>query len=168
MITRALTLAGGLAGAATFAQFPEFSQQYTQRLAGAVDELTRVAADFDASAHAADLTREAALDQMTGTPFLDRRRADMTATFTRLEALQADLAALRGAGPFLRAYEMRHLIDPQIAARAAQDFSPALPLTFEGLIFAALGLLAGLALVSLIRRLAALILYPFRPRAKAT
>ena len=36
---RTLTLAGALAGAVSLSQFPEFSQQYLQRLSGAVDEL---------------------------------------------------------------------------------------------------------------------------------
>ena len=61
MIVRALVLAGGVLGAASVSQFPEFSQQYTQRLGGAVDALGQVVADFDASAAAAGLDREAAL-----------------------------------------------------------------------------------------------------------
>ncbi|MEC7965452.1 MAG: DUF2937 family protein, partial [Pseudomonadota bacterium] len=55
MIVRTLTLIAGLSGAAVTAQFPEFSQQYAQRLGGAVDELTAVVADFDASAQASGL-----------------------------------------------------------------------------------------------------------------
>ena len=37
MILRVLAVAAGLAGAGTLSQFPEFSQQYVQRLGGAVD-----------------------------------------------------------------------------------------------------------------------------------
>ena len=44
MFMRAIAVAGGLAGAAGLSQFPEFSQQYVQRLGGAVDELTAVVA----------------------------------------------------------------------------------------------------------------------------
>ena len=47
MITRTLVLAGGVAGAAILSQFPEYAQQYTQRLGGAVDALGQVVADFD-------------------------------------------------------------------------------------------------------------------------
>ncbi|MEL7345872.1 MAG: DUF2937 family protein, partial [Pseudomonadota bacterium] len=82
---RILALAGGLAGAAGMSQFPEYSQQYTQRLAGAVDELSTVVADFDASALASGLTRQEALAQLSGTEFLDRRQADMTRTLTRYD-----------------------------------------------------------------------------------
>ena len=78
-----VTLAGGVAGAATLSQYPEFTQQYLQRLAGQVDALALVARDFDASALEAGFGREAALDQMTGAPFLEARQTDMRATFAR-------------------------------------------------------------------------------------
>ncbi|WP_300519133.1 DUF2937 family protein [Aliiroseovarius sp.] len=58
---RVLALVGGLGGAVTLSQFPEYSQQYLQRLAGAVDELSAVVAAFDASAAGFDLTRVEAL-----------------------------------------------------------------------------------------------------------
>ena len=51
MILRALTLAAGLTGAAGASQFPEFSQQYVQRLGGAVDELTRFVAEMQTDKH---------------------------------------------------------------------------------------------------------------------
>lgn len=51
-------------------------------------------ADFDASAVAEGLSREAALDQMQGTAFLERRRDDMLATITRFTRLRGDLEAL--------------------------------------------------------------------------
>ena len=61
MIVRAITLAGGLAVGAGTSQFPEFSQQYAQRLGGAVDALSEVVADFDTSAVAEGLSRSEAL-----------------------------------------------------------------------------------------------------------
>jgi len=39
---RILATAGGIAGAVALSQFPEFSQQYVQRLSGATDELRAV------------------------------------------------------------------------------------------------------------------------------
>lgn len=165
MIGRTLTLVGGLAGAASLSQFPEYSQQYTQRLGGAVDELSRVVADFDASAAAEGLSRDEALEQMRGTAFVERRRADMTRTLTRYEQLTADLAALQSAGPFTRAYRIAHFDDTDIARRAAQDFKPAVPLTFEGLSFAGLGLLLGSLLITLLRDLLGLLMRPFRRRS---
>ena len=164
MIGRTLTLAGGLAGAVTLSQFPEYSQQYTQRLAGAVDELSQVVHDFDRSAEAEGLSRAEALAAMTGTPFVERRRSDMTRTIARYERLTADLSALRSAGPFTRAYNLAHIDDPTIARRAAADFRPAVPLSFEGVTFAAVGLLVGGFVIMLLRELLAVLMMPFRRR----
>lgn len=164
MILRALTLAGGLAGAATTAQFPEYSQQYMQRLGGAVDALGEVVADFDASAAASGLTRDAALAQLQGTEFLERRRADMTRTVTRHAQLRHDLQVLKGQGPFTRAYNARRFTDPEIAKAAWQAFKPAIPVNFAGLSFAGLGFFLGVVAFGL---LGAILRWPFRRRKLA-
>ena len=52
-IAKALCLAGAFVGGGSLSQYPEFAQQYTQRLAGQVDALGQVVADFDRSALAA-------------------------------------------------------------------------------------------------------------------
>jgi len=164
MILRALTLAGGLAGAATTAQFPEYSQQYIQRLGGAVDALGKVVADFDASATASGLSREEALTQLQGTDFLERRRADMTRTVTRYTQLNHDLEVLKGQGPFTRAYNARRFSDPEIAKAAWQAFQPAIPVNFAGLSFAGVGFFLGLLAFSL---LGGLLCWPFRRKRLA-
>lgn len=164
MILRGLTLAGGIAGAAATSQFPEFSQQYTQRLGGAVDALAEVVGDFDASAAAVGLDRQAALAQMGGSDFLERRKADMQVTFARYDRLRNDLASLEGQGPFMRAYHLPRFSDPQIARAAWQVYQPALPMNFAGLSFAAAGfLLASVVFGGLLR----LLLWPFRRRRPA-
>lgn len=164
MILRGLTLAGGLAGAAATSQFPEFSQQYIQRLGGAVDALGVVVADFDASATAAGLDRQTALEQMQGTAFLDSRRADMTRTIARHADLQSSLKTLQGEGPFMRAYNLPKLTDPQIARAAWDIYQPAVPLNFAGIIFGLVGLVAGGMLVGALLRLLS---WPFRRRRAA-
>ena len=163
MIGRALMLAGGFAGAALTSQFPEYSQQYIQRLGGAVDALSEVVADFDASARAEGLSREAALDQMVGTAFIERRQADMRRTFTRHARLSADLSTLQGAGPFTRAWQAYRFTDAEVARAAFEAYQPALPLTFAGLTFALAGFAAGLAAIWAVLRL---ILWPFAGRAR--
>ena len=168
MILRALTLAGGLTVGAGVSQFPEFSQQYAQRLGGAVDALTQVVEDFDASANSEGLTRATALDQMRGTDFLDRRRNDMERTFARHAALSADLDALKGQGPFMRAYHATRFSDRQVAKAAWAAYQPALPLNMTGAIFAGVGFVLGLIAVAILLRIARL---PFqllrRNRAEA-
>lgn len=142
MILRTLTLVGGLCVGATSAQLPEFSQQYVQRLGGAVDALEQVVADFDTSAAAEGLSREAALTQMTGSAFVERRRADMERSFARYDDLRVGLREMQVAGPFMRAYHMAEF-DTDIARAAWADFRPALPLTFAGVVFAAAGFVLG-------------------------
>ena len=157
MLLRTLTLAGGLAGAAGMSQFPEFSQQYVQRLGGAVDELTRFVAEFDVDAASLGLSRAAALAELAEGGAMGARRAEtMSRTLARHDRLSGDLAALQAAGPFTRLYRAGHLGDGEIARQAWGAFRPALPLTFEGVVCAGLGFLAGTAalggLVALVRR----------------
>lgn len=161
MILRALTLAGGIAGAAATSQFPEFSQQYLQRLGGAVDALAEVVTDFDASAQTVGLTRDAALEQMQGTAFLERRRGDMTRTFARYETLRTDLDMLEGEGPFMRAYRLPHFSDVEIAGAAWSAYQPAIPLNFAGLSFAGVGFVLGSVALGFVMRLLS---WPFRRR----
>ena len=163
MILRSLVLAGGLLGGATASQFPEFSQQYTQRLGGAVDALSEVVADFDASAASADLTRDEALEQMQGTEFLDSRRIDMTRTFQRYDTLRADLDVLQSAGPFMRAYHATRLRDRDVARAAVAAYEPAVPINMAGLIFAGTGFLAGLLTFSFVLRVVS---WPFRRKRR--
>lgn len=145
---RVLAMVGGLAGAAGVSQFPEFSQQYLQRLAGQVDALTRMVADFDASAAASGLDRSGALGQMAGTAFLEARGQDLRRTFARHEALADDLAHLRAVSPLQRLSMPLRLADPEIARATWADFRPALPLTADGLMAAFLGFCAGWGLLA--------------------
>ena len=57
MVLRAFLVSFGIVSGAGFSQFPEFSQQYLQRLGGAVDELSTVVSDFDRSAATFGMTR---------------------------------------------------------------------------------------------------------------
>lgn len=165
MLVRAITLAGGLTGAAGFSQFPEFSQQYIQRLSGAVDELSRVVAEFDADGAALGLSRGEALDQLAqGGAFGAERARTMEKTMARQMRLSSDLAALRDASPFVRASQPVRFADSEIAARTYEDFKPAVPLTVEGVVFAGAGFFAGFVVIG---ALLALLRLPFRRRQTA-
>ncbi len=162
MVIRVLALAGGLTGAVGLSQFPEISQQYMQRLGGAVDALAVVVRDFDASASAEGLSRDQALQDMRGSAFLDRRRADMERTFARYDRLRADLDHLRTASPYARALHVRRMTDRDVAQATLEAYVPAVPVSTAGFVFGAVGFLAGYAVV--LAMLAGLRL-PFR-RAK--
>lgn len=159
-----LTIAGGLAGAAGLSQYPEFSQQYTQRLAGQVDALSEVVADFEASALRSGLTRTQAFEQMVGTPFLLDRQADMRRTFTRHAALTDHLEQLRAATPMARLTMPQRLMDSETLSKTWGDFTPAVPLSASGAVAAGVGYVAGWGLVG---ALLALLAWPFRRKRLA-
>ena len=154
-------MAGGIAGAVALSQFPEFSQQYLQRLSGAVDELRLVTAAFDLTARASGLSREAALAEIGGTAFTDDLRANMAANFDRYERLEVDYNALSGVDPLSRLARFWHFRDVDLARRTWDDFRPAMPVTMDGLIFAGIGFGAGWALIA---GLLGLLARPFRRR----
>ena len=64
MLLRRLAIAIGLLCALLGSQLPEFAQQYRQRLGGALDELNRMIAQFDAEASGQSLTRDQGLDHL--------------------------------------------------------------------------------------------------------
>ncbi len=163
---RILTLTAGLAGAAGLSQFPEFSQQYLQRLGGAVDELQRVVADFDASAEGVGMTRDQALSALSEGAFQEARQADMRRTIAREARLSADLAALRDASMAQRALQPQRFTDPEIAAAAWADFKPAVPVTLTGAGFAGTGFIVGGGVFAALLRLLGWPLRRLRGRGK--
>ncbi|GKY88325.1 DUF2937 family protein [Sinisalibacter aestuarii] len=147
---RILAMAGGIAGAVALSQFPEFSQQYVQRLSGAVDELRGVTLAFDTTARIAGMSREEALDAIGDGEFQTRLRDDMRSRIYRYERLNADYQALAGAAPLQRLARFWHIRDVELVERTWDDFRPALPVTSEGLISAGIGFAGGWGLVTLL------------------
>ena len=140
---RTLTMAGGIAGAVALSQFPEFSQQYMQRMSGAVDELRGVVVAFDLTATASGLTRQEALDRMQGDDFQEGLRDTIETSINRYESLSTNLTALRSATPLERLGQFYRFSDTDLAQRTWQDFKPAVPVTTDGLIAAGIGFLVG-------------------------
>lgn len=146
---RILALAGGIAGAVALSQFPEFSQQYVQRLSGARDELRAVSFAFDTAAKVGGLSREEALTELRGTSFGDRFSDDMRTRLYRFERLDADYQALAEAQPLQRLARLWRFRDRELVQRTWDDFQPAVPVTSEGLVFAGIGYAGGWGLVML-------------------
>lgn len=140
---RILAILGGVSGAVALSQFPEFSQQYLQRLAGKVDALTEVAAAFDATATTNGMTREAALLALAGTPVLEDQQADMRAVLDRQARLAGNLATLRNASPLARLAMPQRFGDLETLRATYADFKPAIPATTEGAITAGIGYAGG-------------------------
>lgn len=147
---RLLALLAGLAGAGTLSQFPEFSQQYYQRLSGAVDELRPIALTVDLTARAQGLSREEALAQLQGNETADNIRDRLATSVRRYDRLSAAEARLADATPLERLTQPWNLADPELFDRTLEDYKPALPLTQAGLITAVIGFALGWLLVALV------------------
>jgi Protein of unknown function (DUF2937) len=154
MIRRTLSLAIALLSALTFSQLPEFTQQYSQRLGGAIDELTRVVQRFDTDSVAVGEDRKSALERLARSPdeLARRQSGAMAANMTRLDALQAQQAEMAIAGPFNRIVAFLSDPDPQIAKATWDSFEPGVPATGEGVASGGAGFLLGGGLTSMIGR----------------
>jgi hypothetical protein len=147
MMTRRLALAIGLLCGLIGAQWPEFSQQYRQRLGGALDELRRVVAAFDAETESHSLTPAEAVARLKTNPdpLARERGADIEGDIVREARLEEEFAELQGAGPLRRLIVMAGDFDSATADQTLRDFEPAIPVTSEALIVGALALVFGWA-----------------------
>lgn len=160
---RILAILGGVSGAVTLSQFPEFSQQYLQRLAGKVDALTEVAASFDATAARNGLTRDTALAALTGSPVLVDQQTDMRRTLTRQAQLFENLVKLRAASPLERMIMPQRFGDLETLQATYADFKPAVPATSVGAITAGIGYALGWAVVGVFGRMLTMLFWRRRP-----
>jgi hypothetical protein len=142
-LRRFLIILVGFAGGLTGSQFPEFAQQYRQRLGGALDELRQIVADFDADAAKNGLTREEALATYgrSPEPFLRDRGVTMAGVMRRFESLSEQRAKLELASPLTRPIVVLRSPDERVMEGAWADFEPAVPVTNAGIVWAAAGLL---------------------------
>ena len=147
---RVLCLIGGLTGAAGLSQFPEFSQQYLQRLAGQVDELTRQVVEFDQTAMADGKGREEMLQAMAATPLVAGQEAMWRRTFARHARLSENLMVLRDASPLDRLTMPHRMADPATMQAVWNDFTPAMPLSAAGATSAVTGFLSGWLVLAVI------------------
>ena len=157
---------GGLGLAIALSQFPEYAQQYTQRLGGAVDELRVITEDFDRAAAEGGLDRAAALGryEVSNDDFLAGRGGSMTATFQRYEQLSATLMRIQNADPIERFQSLPAYLDTDIGRRTLESYKPAIPVTMEGILYAGGGFILGYLILSGLWRFLAM---PFRKRYAA-
>lgn len=163
---RVVASIGGVALAVALSQFPEYAQQYTQRLGGAVDELRIVTEKFDRDAQTAGLDRQQALTRFESSSdtFLAGRGTSEAANFARYEQLSATLARIQNANAVQRFQMLPAYFDTDIGSRTLENYQPAVPVTVEGILYAGGGLLVGYLFMSGLWRFLAM---PFRRRYPA-
>jgi hypothetical protein len=145
MLGRMLTMAMALLGGILFSQAPEFAQQYRQRIGGALDELRAVITQFDTEANRNGLDRERALGVYSASPerFLHSQGDAMRHTFNRYENLEQQSRDLQEAQPLAKPFVILRNPDPDLIINAWHDFSPGVPITIAGIIWAVVGLIIG-------------------------
>ncbi|NVK34628.1 MAG: DUF2937 family protein [Rhodobacteraceae bacterium] len=137
-----LALVTGSAGS----QFPEFAQQYRQRIGGAIDALQEVMTDFQADASRFGLSVDEAIARLKASDdgLVQKRGYTIERTQDRLVRLIDQREAFQSAGPFARLVIFLESMDPKLARSTVEDFEPAIPVTSEGIVTAGLGAGAGL------------------------
>lgn len=146
MMKRFITGFVATCGAALSAQFPTFYHHYVQRLGGRLDQ-ARVQLDRiqdAARAESMSLTDYIEVFLRSGVSAHRRQGTIMLDEVSDLEQMQAALSALGDAPALARPLRFAEHLDPGLLQATLGGFVPGLPLTFEGLAYAAAGLLAGL------------------------
>jgi hypothetical protein len=159
-------LADGIAavvGAAALSQFPEFFQQYLQRLGGRLDQAIVQRDRIVAAANQHSLAIQEYLRRLVDNPdaVVRSEGANAAAALADAARLTAAHDALVAAGPWERPLAFARGFDPDLARATWERFIPAVPLSPESLLYAGMGLVLGLMLLALGERL---VRAPFRRR----
>jgi len=150
-------------GALLFSQLPLYMLYYTQQLQGHVAELKL---QVDAMGHAAAQTGKSLHQYVL--KFLSSTDADfnsqghfMQGMIDRFDSLSTGLQALHNASVWERPYVFFKYFNIEIAKSTWSHYKVGVPLSFEGAIYALFGILAGLALFFLLKRLLSAALSPW-------
>lgn len=162
MITRAISMLAGVAGAVAVSQAPGYTLQYMQNLEGRVDELRTIVERFEANIAEIGYDRERALAECSVAEQLLGALCDgITEDIARYEALRAHQAELLAAEGWARPVVLARNVQADIAESAYDRFEPAVPATATGAGYAAAGFAGAWGLLTMVLGLATA---PFRRR----
>lgn len=152
MIGRMLSGALIVVSAVTASQLPEFAQQYRQRIGGAVDELRSFVTRFDSDAASQGLSRNDALARhlVSADEFFRKRGQSMQITIDRLDRLAIQQKAMSDDSAVVRLVNFAGYADRDLTKATFNAFEPAIPVTTEGGILAAIGAALGWMLARLL------------------
>ncbi len=152
MLIRRLALFFAMIFGVIGAQFPEYAQQYRQRLGGAIDELNTIIARFDQDAAQSGISEHEGITRLQHNPdvFVQGRGDQMNEIIARRDKLQRQSQIYTDSGSIRRVWELATQADPYIAWRAYQTFEPGVPVTTEGVVSASIGFIVGWGLFRLL------------------
>ncbi len=135
----------GVIVAGSLSQFPEFAQQYTQRIGGAYAEIHAVADDLraDAARNGKTVAQAIAEYDAAGSSFFKDRGESIAQVIARESYLAAHYAALSNGSGIDQLIAFGRAPDIAIAQATLRIYRPAIPVTPTGGLHAALGFLAG-------------------------
>lgn len=146
-------IANGLAailGAGFASQFPEFYQQYVQRLGGRLDQAELQEARIAQAAEDQGLSVPDYVQRFLTSedPVFRGEGLLLQETLKDAEQLRAALAELVAASPLERPFTFLQNVDSGLFRATMEAYVPAMPVSVEGFTYAALGMLLGLALLA--------------------
>ena len=152
---RILLIVFALLCAGAMSQFPEFFQQYKQRLGGTLDEINRQVEALDVRAAENDMGRYDYIRrfQANEDPIIKGEGDAMVDMLSRQVRYQDALDRFRAAPWYMQAIEVAFHLEPDIAEQTLKDFVPAVPLSVSGGAHAFFGFFFGYLLPLCIRAL---------------
>ena len=152
-----LDRAFALAGALLLAQFPQFYGQYLQRLGGHMEELRRTVSMYEQAAAALGLSLEQYIEEHLAaeSKVITSSGEVISNLVERLWQMESAFAALVQASPWSRWLVFISRAEWAVVRQCLHRFTPGVPTTAEGLIYAGAGLLLGWGIYALGRALLA-------------
>ncbi len=135
----------GIIVALMLSQFPEFYQQYRQRLGGTLDELNRQVQALDERAANVQMTRYNYVRHLTSNPDTATKQEGehLTHLLTRQYDVDVAIKDLDDAKVQEIFIKVIFHLDIKTAEATARDYKPALPLSIEGGLYTLIGFLFG-------------------------
>ena len=139
MVRNAVAALFACGGAVAFGQFPEFFQQYLQRLGGALDQVRQRGAEIIADAAAKGLSVESYIAGFLASPSHALEGLRMQDSLLKLSQMERTHELLSTAPAWQRSGLFLRYSDQALAEETLRAFQPALPITIEGLGYALTG-----------------------------
>ena len=139
-----------IAGAAGLSQFPEFVQQYEQRLGGRLDQALIQEGRIAEAAARHGLTPQEYADRLARNPdpVVRTEGGVVTANLQDADQLRQAFDSLASASTLDRPMTFLQTFDSSVAGATLDSFVPAVPLSPEALIYAGAGMVIGLIILA--------------------
>jgi len=126
-------------------QFPEFYQQYLQRLGGQLDGIRLEITDLDQRAESVQKNRFEYIRRLleNDDPIVQNEGDNLARLLGRQIKLQRTFDDLNSSNPLWRSVRFAHHFNNEIAIPTLDSFRPAIPITVEGAYYFSLGAFLG-------------------------